>query len=150
MTASDAHATLVWGDVQVGDELAALVIDVTATRIVAGAIATRDFMPVHHDRAYANQQGAPDIFMNILSDTGYCSRFLTDWAGPEAVIKKLAIRLGVPVFAGSTLTYTGRVTMTSQVDGEGIVEIELRAANDLGDHVTGTAVLSLPFGDRAP
>ena len=150
MTASDAHATLVWDDVQVGDELAALVIDVTATRIVAGAIATRDFMPVHHDRAYANEQGAPDIFMNILSDTGYCSRFLTDWAGPEAVIKKLAIRLGVPVFAGSTLTYTGRVTTTSQVDGEGIVEVELRAVNDLGDHVTGSAVLSLPLGDRAP
>ena len=25
----------------------------TATRIVAGAIASRDFMPVHHDRDYA-------------------------------------------------------------------------------------------------
>ena len=67
---------------QVGDALPAMVIDVTPTRVVAGAIASRDFMPVHHDRDYANQQGAPDIFMNILSDTGYCSRFLTDWAGP--------------------------------------------------------------------
>ena len=53
----------------------------TATLIAAGAIATRDFMPVHHDRDYAARQGAPDIFMNILSDTGYCSRFLTDWGG---------------------------------------------------------------------
>jgi acyl dehydratase len=147
VTASDARATLVWNDVHVGDQLPALVIEMTATRIVAGAIATRDFMPVHHDRAYANQQGAPDIFMNILSDTGYCSRFLTDWAGPETMIKKLAIRLGVPVFPGSTLTYTGHVTATSEVDGEGIVEIELRAVNDLGDHVTGTAVMSLPVRD---
>ena len=87
----------------------ALEIQVTATLIAAGAIATRDFMPVHHDRDYANSQGAPDIFMNILSDTGYCSRFLTDWAGPDAMIRRLAIRLGVPVFPGHTLVYTGEV-----------------------------------------
>jgi acyl dehydratase len=145
MTNAAARATLVWDDVHVGDELPTFVIDMTATRVVAGAIASRDFMPVHHDRAYANSQGAPEIFMNILSDTGYCSRFLTDWAGPNAMIKKLAIRLGVPAFAGSTLTYTGRVTATSNDHDDGIVEVELRAVNDLGDHVTGTAVLSLPL-----
>ena len=144
MSAASPTETLDWHDVRVGDQLPAFVIDVTATRIVAGAIATRDFMPVHHDRAYADTQGAPDIFMNILSDTAYCSRFLTDWAGPEAMIKKLAIRLGVPVFPGSTLTYTGAVTATCLVDGEGIVEIELHGTSNLGDHVTGTAVLGLP------
>ena len=144
MTARARAETLAWNDVRVGDELPVLVIDMTPTRIVAGAIATRDFMPVHHDRGYANAQGAPDIFMNILSDTGYCTRFLTDWAGPEAMVKTLAIRLGVPVFPGSVLTYTGAVTAVSMVDGAGIVEVELRATNDLGDHVTGTARLSLP------
>jgi acyl dehydratase len=102
-------------------------------------------MPVHHDRDYANAQGAPDIFMNILSDTGYCTRFLTDWAGPEAMVKQLAIRLGVPVFPGSILTYTGSVTGAEIIGGEGIVQIELRATNDLGDHVSGTAVISLPL-----
>ena len=122
-----------------------MVIEVTATRIVAGAIASRDFMPVHHDRAYANSQGAPDIFMNILSDTGYCGRFLTDWAGPEAMVGRLVIRLGVPLFPDTTLTYTGSVTGVRKEGGEGIVEVELRAATDLGDHVTGSATLRLPL-----
>ena len=144
MTKTAAGPTLDWGDIRVGDTLPTLVIDVTASVIVAGAIATRDFMPVHHDRDYANAQGAPDIFMNILSDTAYCSRFLTDWAGPEAMIKNLAIRLGVPVFPGSTLTYRGTVTGTSRDGDQGLVEVELRATNDLGDHVSGTAVLSIP------
>ena len=143
------RTTLDWDQVQVGDRLPELVIDVTATVIVAGAVATRDFMPVHHDVRYANAQGAPDIFMNILSDTAYCSRFLTDWAGPESMVKKLAIRLGVPVFPGSTLTYTGIVTATSPGDGEGLVEVELRATTDLGDHVTGTALLGLPVCSSA-
>ena len=137
-------STLVWDDVSVGDQLPELVIDVTASVIVAGAIATRDFMPVHHDRGYANGQGSPDIFMNILSDTAYCSRFLTDWAGPEAMLRRLSIRLGVPMFPGSTLRYTGTVTATSIVDEHGVVEVALQAVNDLGDHVSGTAELRLP------
>ena len=151
MTTASPFETLLWHDVHVGDELPTLVIDVTATVVVAGALATRDFMPVHHDRAYANSQGAPEIFMNILTDNAYCSRFLTDWAGPEAMITKLSIRLGVPSFAGSTLTYTGRVTGTTRnaADATGTVEVELRASNNLGDHVSGTAILRLPLTTTA-
>jgi acyl dehydratase len=135
-----------WHAIRVGDELPPVSVDVTATVIVAGAIASRDFMPVHHDRDYANAQGAPDIFMNILSTNGHCSRFLTDWAGPEAMVHHLAIRLGVPTFPGTTLTFTGRVVGTSRRGTDGLVEVELRGSNDLGDHVTGTATLSLPAG----
>jgi len=130
--------------VQVGDALPPLALEVTATRIVAGAIATRDFMPVHHDRAYANRQGAPDIFMNILSTNAYCSRFLTDWAGPDAMLKRLSIRLGGPVFPGQTLTFTGTVVGVSKSDDTWTLEVEFKAANALGDHATGTATLTRP------
>jgi acyl dehydratase len=129
--------------VAVGDELPPLVIDVTATVIVAGAIASRDYMPVHHDREYAQAQGAPDIFMNILSDTGYCSRFLTDWAGPDARIRRLAIRLGVPVHPGHTMTYTGHVTGVRDDGDETVVELAFTAMDDLGEHVGGTAEVGL-------
>jgi len=138
-------ATIDWNAIRVGDPITPMHIDVTATVVVAGAIATRDFMPVHHDRDYANAQGSPNIFLNIMSDNGYCSRFLTDWAGPEAMVRQIAIRLGVPAYAGSTLEYTGTVTGKSRLDGEGIVEVEFRASNDQGDHLSGTAVLGLPL-----
>lgn len=130
--------------IAVGAPLPELRIDVTATLVVAGAIATRDFMPVHHDRDYAQAHGSPDIFMNILSDTAYCSRYLTDWAGPEAAVKSLAIRLGVPSFPGSTLVFTGSVTGVEEAGDEYVVAVELRADNNLGPHVTGTATLTLP------
>jgi len=143
---SDERPTVDWHALRVGDELPPMVIEVTPTRIVAGAIASRDFMPVHHDREFANRQGAPDIFMNILSDTGYCSRFLTDWAGPDAMITNLAIRLGVPVFPGHTLSYTGAVTALHRSGDLGVVDVELRAMNDLGEHVSGTATITVPAG----
>ena len=140
-----ARSTLDWNAIRVGDPIAAMRIDVTATVVVAGAIASRDFMPVHHDRDYANSQGSPNIFMNILTDTGYCSRFLTDWAGPEAMVRRVAIRLGVPAYAGSVLEYAGTVTGKSQLDDEGLVEVEFRATNDSGDHLSGTALIGLPL-----
>ncbi len=132
-----------WRTLAVDQELPSLTLDITATHIAAGAIATRDFMPVHHDRDYAQAQGAPDIFMNILSTTAHCSRWLTDWAGPEAMVRNLAIRLGVPLMPGATLTFTGTITGLTEDGDEGQVEIEFRAATDIGDHVTGTAALTL-------
>ena len=130
--------------IAVGQAIPSLVVEMTATRIVAGAIASRDFMPVHHDKAFAEMQGAPDIFPNILSDTAYCSRFLTDWAGPDAMVSRLNIRLGVPVFPGHTLTFTGSVTAVTQEGHEVVVDIGFVAKGDIGDHVTGTATVRLP------
>ena len=142
--------TLKWADIEIGDVVTTLDVPITTTMIVAGAIATRDFMPVHHDRDYANKQGSPNLFMNILTTNGYCVRFLTDWAGPEAMVKKLSIRLGVPCFPNDPLHFTGSVTGKSEgTNGENFVEVTFKAANSLGNHVSGTAVVSLLDGAGA-
>jgi len=147
MTATQARTkTLAWSDIEVGDEVTPLEIPVTTTVIVAGAIASRDYMPVHHDRDFAQKQGSPNVFMNILTTNGLCVRFLNDWAGPEAMVKNLAIRLGVPAFPNDPLRFTGSVTSKSKKDREGLVEISFKGANSMGDHVTGTALLSLLEG----
>ena len=143
--------TLKWADIDVGDEVTPLEIPITTTMIVAGAIASRDYMPVHHDRDYANKQGSPNLFMNILTSNGYCVRFLTDWAGPEAMVKNLSIRLGVSCFPDDPLRFTGTVTgKTRGPEGaspaENFVEVTFKGSNSLGDHVSGTAVLSLLDG----
>ena len=146
-TAKYRTNTLAWRDINVGDEVTPLEIPVTATVIVAGAIASRDFMPVHHDPEFAKKQGSPNMFMNILTTNGLCTRFLTDWAGPDAMVTKLSIRLGVPALPDDPLRFTGTVTGKSQGDGgEGFVEIAFKGSNSLGDHVSGTATLSLLDG----
>ena len=131
-------------EVTVGDELPPFELPVTSTVIVAGAIASRDFMPAHHDSEFAKGQGAPDMFMNILTTNGYVSRFVTDWAGPQAMVRKIAIRLGGPAIPGQPLRFSGQVTETKTEGDECVVEVAIRAANDLGDHATGTVIISLP------
>ena len=150
MSKTDVYGkTLAWKDIQVGDEVTPLEIAVTTSHIVAGAIASRDYMPVHHDRDFANKQGSPDVFMNILTTNGLCVRFLTEWAGPEAMVKNLSIRLGAPAYPNDPLRFTGTVVAKSEGDDEGLVEIAFQGANSLGNHVTGTAVLSLVAGADA-
>ena len=142
---SGNHDSLRVSEIAVGDELPPFELPVTSTVIVAGAIASRDFMPAHHDRDFAVAQGAPDIFMNILTTNGYVSRFVTDWAGPEAMLRSIAIRLGAPAVPGQPLRFTGQVAQKSRQGDECVVELAIRVANELGDHATGTVVLSLPL-----
>ena len=133
------NTTLRYDDVQVGDELPTLVIPLTRTLIVATAIASRDYQDVHHDPGLAQERGSPDIFMNILSTNGFVGRFITDWAGPDAILKSVNIRLGAPNHPGDTMTMTGRVTKKD----DGLVEVAVRGANGLGDHVSGTVTVEL-------
>jgi acyl dehydratase len=138
------QTSLRFDEVEVGQELPLLPIPITSTLIVAGAIASRDFTPVHHDVAFARAQGSADIFMNIMTTNGLCSRYVTDWTGPDAVLRKLSVRLGVPNYPGDTMTFSGKVTSKAATSGGGTVEVSLRGTNRLGDHVTGSIVLELP------
>ena len=133
--------TLRFDDVRVGQELPELLVELTPTVIVSTAIATRDYQDVHHDAELAKERGSKDVFMNILTTNGYVGRYVTDWAGPDAVLKKVAIRLGAPNYPGDAMLMTGKVK--SKGDG-GLVEVEIKGANNLGDHVVGTVTLVLP------
>jgi acyl dehydratase len=127
-----------------GMPLPPLAVPITRTLIVAGAIATRDYQDVHHDVELARANGAPDIFMNILTTNGLVGRYATDWAGPAAVIERISIRLGAPNYPGDTMLMSGEVT-GCEPDGASVrVELAVRGANSLGDHVTGTVRLRLP------
>ncbi|MEV6876924.1 MaoC family dehydratase [Amycolatopsis sp. NPDC051128] len=126
--------------VDVGTELPPLTIEATPTFVVSTALATRDFQDVHHDRDAAVERGSKDIFLNILTDTGLVQRFVSDWAGPEALIRSIKIRLGVPCYAYETLTFTGRVVSR---EGREVV-VAVSAVDSLGEHVAGTVEVTLP------
>ena len=124
---------------EVGDILPELTITADPTFVVSTALATRDFQDVHHDRDKAIARGSKDIFVNILTDQGLVQRFVTDWAGPSAVIRSIKLRLGVPWYAYDTLTLTGTVT---ELDGRDAT-VDVIGKDGLGDHITATVALTL-------
>jgi acyl dehydratase len=139
-----SHRTIRYGDVQVGDALPELPIPITVSLIVSGALASQDYTPVHHDKKAAQEAGMQDVFMNILTTNGLVSRFVTDWAGIDARVRNVNIKLGTPNLPGDTMTLSGRVAHKD--DEEGSVIVEIAGKNGWGAHVTGTVKLSLPRG----
>ena len=137
---------MTFDDIQVGQALPELVIPITASAIVAGAIATNDFQNVHHDKAAAQATGVPDIFMNILTTNGFVQRFVTDWAGQDARIRNVAIRLGAPNFVGDAMRMNGEVA-TVDADKR-TAEIKVSGRNGIGEHVSATVTIGFAEGAR--
>lgn len=112
-----------------GTALPSIAVPITATTIVAGALATDDFAPIHHDLRAARAAGFDDIFLNILTTCGLVTRYLTQCAPPGSRVRRVEFRLGVPTYPGDTLTLTGHAADP----------LTFRAANARGVHAAGTA-----------
>ena len=134
------------GDVTVGDALPLLEHDVTATTVVLGAIATRDWRPMHHDRDFAQvRNGTRDIFLNTPNQQAWFERYVTDWTGPTGRLGRMSFRIRDSVFPGDRMVITGAVDETGTDDtgcGWVSIAIELR----VGDRVCTTcrARVALP------
>jgi len=126
----------------IGEELPPMTIAATPTFVVSTALATRDFQDVHHDRDAASRRGSKDMFGNILTDTGLVQRYVTDWAGPAALVRSISIRLGVPCYSYDTLEFSGKIT---EVNGSDIT-VSVVGRGELGEHVLGTVLITLELG----
>ena len=128
-------------DVRVGQELPTLSIPFTVTSVMAAAIATRDYQPVHHDVERARALGSETVFTSTHTASGYLERLVLAWAGPGAFLRRLKLRLGVPNYAGDTLHLRGRVTAVDVASG--CVSVEAVGTNSRGEHVTAELVAVL-------
>jgi hypothetical protein len=130
---------------RVGDQLPQQRIPITHKLIVGGAIATQDFIPVHHNLPAAQAAGMPDIFMNILTTSGLSARFLSDWAGAGSRLQKLKFNLISPNFPGDVMVMAGEIAALDAAPEGTLVTVSFSGRNRLGYHITGTATLALPI-----
>jgi acyl dehydratase len=106
-------------------------VGVTRTLVIAGALASNDHEPVHHDHATALAQGLPDIIVSIVTTAGLvCAYGHRHWGIEHP--KSLQLRLAAPTFPGDVLTFSG------QAEPEAIVPqtIRVRATHERGTHCT--------------
>jgi hypothetical protein len=137
---------LLHGDVTAGDRLPELSYDVTATTVVLGALASRDWRPMHHDKDFAvNRNGTQDIFLNTPNQAAWFERFLTDYTGPHGRLGRVTFRMRGSVFPGDTMVLSGTVEST-EVDEQGCgwaaVAVELSVDGDI--KTTCSARVAIP------
>ncbi|MER7212264.1 acyl dehydratase [Streptosporangium sp. NPDC000239] len=110
--------------VEVGTLLPTATITLTSTAGLA---------PPHRDRPEGG-------LLDILTTMGLVERYVTDWAGPEALVRGINVKLGLPAHAGETLALTGTVMSR---EGERLT-VRVLGQIGLGTHVSGTVRLAFP------
>ena len=140
---------MVFGQIAAGHTVPPLVCDVTATTVVLGALASRDWRPMHHDHRFAvERNGTRDIFLNTPNQAAWFERFVTDWTGPRGRIGRLSFRMRQPVCPGDRMVISGAVTGL-ETDAAGCGWAEADFALTVGEAVcsTGSVRVALPTGD---
>ncbi len=142
---TDTTARLL-GDVAEGDTLPTLSYDVTATTVVLGALASRDWRPMHHDYDFAvNRNGTRDIFLNTPNQAHWFERYVTDWTGPKGRLGRMTFRMSGSVFPKDTMAFDATVTEVDTDDsGCGWVSLAISLTVDGEVKTTCTARVALP------
>ena len=145
-------ASLTFDAVHAGDVLPELAVEVTATTIVLGALASRDWRPMHHDHDFAvNRNGTQDIFMNTPNQAAWFERYVTDWTGPTGRLGRMKFRMKGSVFPGDTMVMRGTVTEVGTDDtGCGWVAllVSLSVNDDLKTDCTIRVAVPTGAGDN--
>jgi acyl dehydratase len=132
-------------DIKVGETReSVLVDDLKRTRIVQYAGASGDFNPLHTDERFAVEAaGYPGVFAHGMLTMGMTGRVLTDWVGPEALLR-YGVRFKAQVWPGDTLTATATVESIEDTPTGPVAQFSVRTLNQDGvEVVTGTATARL-------
>lgn len=137
-----------FGDVRAGERLSELRHDVTASTVVLGAVACRDWTAVHHDHRAAAQAGMRDIFLSTPNQAAWFERYLTAWSGPLGRLGRMTFRMRDSVFPGDTMVLRATVHDAS-VDDTGCGWVALTVELVVGDRVCTAcdARVALPLDD---
>lgn len=137
---------LLLSDVHAGDALPTLQHDVTATTVVLGALASRDWRPMHHDYDFAvHRNGLKNIFLNTPNQAAWFERYVTDWTGPYGRLGRMQFRMKSSVFPGDKMHLDGTVqAVETDHTGCGWVTLALTISVDGTPMTECTARVALP------
>lgn len=143
MNASTTTAGLAAADVEVGDTIPPVSLPVTHKRVCLNAAATWDWFPGHHDPAYARSQGQRDIYLSTLFYHGFIDKGLTDWAGPDTLVRRRTMSMTRSIYPGQTATLTGSVVGKRFEGGRCLVDLSLLVSSEEGPCVPSEATVEL-------
>lgn len=138
-------AQVYFQDVKEGAELPALEKKTTTRQLVQWAGASGDFNEIHYDKPWAEKTGLPGLIIHGRLKAAFLSQLVTDWAGPEGSIKKLAVQYRGMDFPGDAVVCKGKVVKKHSAGGENLVDLEIWTENPKGEKTTpSTATVALP------
>jgi acyl dehydratase len=133
--------------VEAGSEIAAVSYPVSRLSLVRYCGASGDFNVIHWNERIARAVGLPDVIAHGMLTMAEAGRFVTDWAGPGAVVLDFGVRFSSPVVvpdddAGAAITVSGRVA--EKLDGNRVALDLTAKSGDTKVLTKARAVVRLP------
>ena len=134
-----------WEDVTEGMAISPLVKEPTTQQLVKYAGASGDYYQIHYDKDFAAGNDLDGVILHGALKNAFLGQLMTQWMGPEGVLKKLSCQYRGMDFPDQTITGKGRVTRKYQERGQNLVECEIWLENPKGEKTTpGAATVALP------
>ena len=136
-----------YDDVKPGTELAPASYPVTRLSLVKYCGASGDFNVIHWNERIARAVGLPNVIAHGMFTMAQAGRYVTDWAGPGAVVVDFGVRFSSPVIVpdddiGATIEVSG--TIEEMLDGNRVVLALTARSGEAKVLTRARAVVRLP------
>jgi acyl dehydratase len=136
-----------YDDVKQGAELAPARYPATRLSLVKYCGASGDFNVIHWNERIARSVGLPDVIAHGMFTMAQAGRFVTDWAGPRAVVVDFGVRFSSPVVVpdddtGATIEVSG--TVEEKLDDNRVVLALTARSGETKVLTRARAVVRLP------
>ena len=134
-----------WEDVTDGMGLPVLVKDPTTQQLVKYAGASGDYYQIHYDKDYAEGNGLGGVILHGALKNAFLGQLMTQWMGPQGVLRKLSCQYRGMDVPGQTITGKGEVIRKYQEGDLHLVDCDIWLENPEGQRTTpGKATVALP------
>ena len=118
-----------YAGLEAGAQLPAVSYPVTRLSLVKYCGASGDFNVIHWNERLARAVGLPDVIAHGMFTMAQAGRFVTDWAGPGALVTEFGTRFSAPVVVpdddtGAQIEVSGTI---EALLGDGRVALALTA-----------------------
>jgi acyl dehydratase len=136
-----------YADVETGAELAPATYYATRLSLVKYCGASGDFNVIHWNERIAKSVGLPNVIAHGMFTMAQAGRYVTDWAGDQAVVVDLGVRFSSPVVVpdddiGAAIEVSGKVE--EKLDGNRVVLALTARSGDTKVLTRARAVVRLP------
>jgi acyl dehydratase len=127
-----------------GDALPEQAHTFTEVDLVAYAAATWDWHRLHYDKAHAHSKHLPGVLIDGQAFGAVFAREAMRWAGPQAFIQRMALKMKSMAFAGDHLVARGQVKAIDAPAGHWVVHIEQQLM--CGERLVAQAISEIRMG----
>ena len=136
-----------YDDVKPGAEIAPASYPVTRLSLVKYCGASGDFNVIHWNERIAKSVGLPNVIAHGMFTMAQAGRYVTDWAGPRAMVVDFGVRFSSPVVVpdddiGATIEVSG--TVEDKLDGNRVVLALTARSGEAKVLTRARAVVRLP------